>query len=470
MENYKDRFTPEQLEELRHSALLGTDLKDWEHITDYDDDIPATQDTAFTDGIIDVFRELFEENRPTPPEDLKDEDYFIWIDEAFFKFVYGALNEIFKDELTEEGTRKTALAIYNNSALLVVTHRKLRGALLPQKNDTAYIVNLDNQLRFTWDSDGTPHITTEDEDEAYRNLLERKDIPANCADVELLGSLLSAVMASYLKNCGDRITVYYPNFVKELNRREGKKEDHRTDIKQKLRELENTAGVLVEQRKIQRAFILLEVDEKHNTITFESPYLYSICDFLKKDPSYTSPKMKNDQRQKITGVSYLVKMDLASAKNKTTAQIVEYLVAKLHQHGNDTEQSRNPGKEFDDKKLRRLSVTYKDIINNSPLLKEAFTKRPNYITQTLKRSIEGPKYETCKTSKLKKYHPTTLVEDYLRKYTKVFEYWKDLKITVEPITAKDLNHKIIFTHHGPRGEFEDFLQLPEILEDTEPVS
>ena len=459
MENYKDRFTPEQLEELKKSALLGTDLKDWERVMEYDDTVPAEPDVAFSEGIVDIFRELFDENRPEPPEDLSDDDYFVWYDEEFFKFVYGILNEIFKGELTEEGTRKTALAIYNNSALLVVTHRKLRGALLPQKNDTAYIVNLDNQLRFTWDSDGTPHITTEDEDEAYRNLLERKDIPANCADVELLGSLLSAVMASYLKNCGDRITVYYPNFVKELNRREGKKEDHRTDIKQKLRELENTAGVLVEQRKIQRAFILLEVDEKHNTITFESPYLYSICDFLKKEPSYTSPKMKNDQQHKITGVSYLVKMDLASARNKTTAQIVEYLVAKLHQHGSDTEQSRNPGKEFDDKKLRKLSVTYKDIINNSPLLKEAFTKRPNYITQTLKRSIEGSKYQISQ--------PTALVEDYLREYTKVFDYWKDLKITVEPITAKDLNRKIIFTHHGPRGEFEDFLQLPEILEGTD---
>lgn len=464
MENYKDRFTPEQLEELRHSALLGTDLKDWERIVDYSDDVPATPDNAFTDGIIDVFRELFEENRPAPPEDLEDENYFIWIDEAFFKFVYGALNEIFKDELTEEETRNTALAIYKDkSALTLITDERLRGALLPQKNKHAYIVNLDNQLRFTWDSDGTPHITTEDEEEAYQKLLERKDIPANCADVELLETLLSAVLASYLHNYGDRITVYYPNFVKAINRRDGKKENHRTDIKQKLRELENTAGVLVEQQKIQRAFVLLEVDEKHNTITFESPYLYSICDFLKKNPSKVSSKLVNDEPlYKIEGFSYLVSAELTSAKNKITAQIVKNLVAGLHRHGNKTEKARKPAKTFKDGRLRKWSISYEDLIKYTPLLNEAINQRPNYKTQILKRSIEGPKYEPAQASK--DYHPTTLVEEYLRKYTYAFDYWKDLKIIVEPISARELKHKIIFTHHGYNGDFEERLQLPEIRE------
>jgi len=158
-----------------------------------------------------------------------------------------------------------------------------------------YIINLDNQLQFIWDKDGTPHITTEDEEEAFKKLLERKEIPAKCADVELLETLLSAVLTSYKHNYGDEITVYYPNFVKALGTRTGGKEEHRADVKQKLRELENTAGVLVEQKKIQRAFALLEVDEKENTMTFKSPYLYSICDFLKKNPSKVSKVIKNDR-------------------------------------------------------------------------------------------------------------------------------------------------------------------------------
>lgn len=362
----------------------------------------------------------------------------------------------------EEVEQLGVLATYGpNTASLIITHPKLKGALLPQKNDTAYVINIDNQLQWTWNADGTPVINTVSEAKEIDELLERRKIPANCADTELLEMFASAVASAYICNVRDRITVNYPSFFREMGTKPGDEKNHHTNPMDRIKQLENVGGVLVEQKKIQRVFVWVEIDDTNKTLTFESPYLYSIMDMLKANPAKVSNRIKNDRPMwSILGVSFLGKGNRASAKNKITIQVAEYLTVKLHQHGNRSDATRNPGKTYKDKRRVTCEVSYNDIILNCPRLSEAIEKSPNRTTQILQRSILGPNFNDNKRSK--NYHPQTLIEEYLQKYFTVFEYWKDLKIKVAPVSVKTLDNKIVFTHHGYNGDFKNPLNLPSI--------
>ena len=275
--------------------------------------------------------------------------------------------------------------------------------------------------------------------------------------------------SAYICNIGDRITVNYPSFFKSINTKSGEEKNHHTNPMERIKRLENIGGVLVEQKKIQRVFVWVEINEAEKTLTFESPYLYSIMDMLKKEPAKISKRMENNKPTwKIYGVSYLGRTEMASAKDKITIQIAQYLTVRLHQHGKRTEASRNPGKEYKDKRLVKCSITYAEIIDACPRLKEAIEKTPNRATQILQRSIIGPKYEPNKRSK--HYYPKTKIEDYLIKYFRVFDYFKDLTLKVDPVTLRNLDNKITFTHHGYNGDAENLLHLPKINGQETPVT
>lgn len=493
MVNYADRFTPEQLDELYNFSftIYSDEPLNW------DDTIPATT-PQLSDDVRDILTALFTEHREKYPDEyltpiearLKaGEDapadlglIIEELDDLLLTFWRDVIFEIFKDriEVKEDGTiwaREESAAtptqkliVYGpDTASFIITHQKLKGALLPQKNDTAYVIDIDNQLQFTWNKDGTPVIKTVSEERAINDLLERKKIPADCADTELLEVFAGAVASAYICNIGDRITVNYPSFFKSINTKSGEEKNHHTNPMERIKRLENIGGVLVEQKKIQRVFVWVEINEAEKTLTFESPYLYSIMDMLKKEPAKISKRMENNKPTwKIYGVSYLGRTEMASAKDKITIQIAQYLTVRLHQHGKRTEASRNPGKEYKDKRLVKCSITYAEIIDACPRLKEAIEKTPNRATQILQRSIIGPKYEPNKRSK--HYYPKTKIEDYLIKYFRVFDYFKDLTLKVDPVTLRNLDNKITFTHHGYNGDAENLLHLPKINGQETPVT
>jgi hypothetical protein len=87
-------------------------------------------------------------------------------------------------------------------------------------------------------------------------------------------------------------------------------------------------------------------------------------------------------------------------------------------------------------------------------LKESEPKRRN---QVLKRAVFGDNY----SPKLKN-HNVPILETYLREYTSAFDYWKDLTISFEPVSMKERDNVITFTHHGLNGNFEPELSIPHI--------
>jgi hypothetical protein len=80
----------------------------------------------------------------------------------------------------------------------------------------------------------------------------------------------------------------------------------------------------------------------------------------------------------------------------------------------------------------------------------------------LKRAVFGDNYNfNSKKSQV------TLLEEYLREYTAVADYFVDFKITLEPVTMKELDNNIIVTHHGINAEYEERYHIPHVKSDED---
>lgn len=412
----------------------------------------------------------FNSEVPEPLLEKFDEVFSQWIDRdgknrediirAYLTFLEGLGISVHVENTTAAAGHLTRLIFDENTAQLQVTHKKYSGALSPKKNKYAYIVDIDRQLQFVWDEDGTPRITTAAEAEAVDGLLKRKAIPAKCADTDLLATLAAAVKSAYHYNIGDRITVYLPNFAKALGiriDRESKEDKSHFDFWGKIKQLENIGGVLVEQGKILRAFVFLDYDQKENTLTFASPYLYSLMDILQKNPARIAPKnlwKNNKPSYEIKGLSYLIDAKIISARSKVTSEVVKCIIAGLMQRGSKPDSTYSPYKQFSNKSLVTYSVTYRDLVKSVPILKEALSEsKSDKRSQTLKRAIFGNNYDGIKNT-------TPIIETYLRTYTDAFNFWKGLEIKVEPVSMKELDNSITLTHYGQDGDFRPRFHIP----------
>lgn len=387
--------------------------------------------------------------------DITTPDFFI----EFFTRIFGI-----EDEAEPEAVKPTALVRYHdNTAQWVPTLKNYLGALCGKKNNTAYIAKADKQLQIKIDENGNCTIDVEEDEQAtFEKISRQKPLSAKETDTDLLMTLASAVEASYLKSCGYIITVYLPEFARAIDVQfatEGKeKEQKQYNLKAKLSDLENIIGVLVKEKKVKAAFKILELDQANKTLTFASPYLYSLMEIFEKERITASQKKNNKPIYDIKGLSRLVDSKINTARNKVTSQLVYYIVARIHEHGNRTDAAKKPGKEFEDPKLRSVTISYKDIIKNVPLLEEAWKENKKTRARTLDRAVFGVNY-----NRNLKNPGTPIIEDYLRKYTRIFNYWKDAKITIDTISLKNLEAGITFTHHGYNGDFENDLQLPYVV-------
>lgn len=417
---------------------------------------------------------LDEDGYLKPPEELEKINKVITYFRESADRLTDGLNRLYKELY---GSVAVTFPEKDKAASLLITHKDYKFAFRPQKNKHAYIVDFDKQLKMVFDEYGNPiELSTESEEdkEAYNATLNKKKIASGIADTDLLETLAAAVKAAYVNNYGDKITVYLPNFAKALGvqfetraaaelQTEEKENVSRFSFWDKIKELENIGGVLVKEEKILRVFVLQSYDGKKRNLTFSSPYLYELMNILKKEPANISKKRSNDSPLwSIEGVSYLVKANIQTARNKATVQIVKNLIVGIHQYGPKPEAKRHPGRSYKDEKLVEYCITYKGLIERTPLLREALetAKNSSNQSQILTRSILGPKYGKPDSSG--SINEITIIEEYLRKYTFAFDYWKDLKISCDLITLKTLGTaEIKISHHGINGTFENPLQLPK---------
>ena len=458
-----DKYTPPTLEEIEQLSKRGKikSLKPFYIEFDFRDDEDMTTERieryneltqnlfSVIDKVTDKYPELL-----TIPEgaDIEAPETFI---DFFTRLI--SLSE------KNETSKTNALVMFpDKTALFVPTLKKYLGALMPKKNKTAYIAKSDKQLQFIWDENGEYTIDVADEQTTFEEISKSKALSAKDTDTDLLMTLASAVEAAYLSSCGYIITVYLPNFAQAMGVRfenDGADKDQKQyDFKKKLSDLENTIGVLVEQKKIKAAFKILEIDQAKKTLTFASPYLYSLMEIFERERIKSTQKKNNTPVYDIKGVSHLVDAKINTARSKATTQIVYYVLARVHERGSKTDAARKPGKEFEDTRKRTVFISYKEIIKDVPLIAEIWEDNKKHRAQLLDRAIFGKDYN----HNIKRVQ-TPIIEEYLKKYTNAYKYWKGVSIKLDKVTSKDLTAGITFTHQGINGDFENDLQLPVIV-------
>lgn len=454
MIDYLAAFTPTELELLKSQngkfTLNGS-------VLEFDDDLPE----ELLEKIGKLSRQFVVETWQNPATRREEHDVTV----RKFLAVIGLTTE---KTATSDGAERSLIVFDENTAQLLFTHKKYSGALLPRKNKYAYIIEQDRQIKMVFDEHGVARLETEDDHKAHDTYLKKKDINAKCADTDLLMTLAAAVKAAYLSNQEEKITVHLPSFAKALGVRFEKygkdpEKNAHYDFWGKIKQLENIAGVLVEEDKILSAFKFYGYDGKANTLTFASPYLYALMDILQTNKIKSTKKKNNALLYEITGESYLVSSKINHARNKITAQIVQNIVVGLHQRGNKPDAALEPQKQHKDKRLITKTYTYKDLIKYTPLLKSALKDiEPKRRNQVLKRAVFGDDYNFNS-----KKHQTALIEEYLREFTAVNDYFVDFKITFEPATMKELENKITVTHHGINADFKEQFHIPHVKSDED---
>ena len=161
----------------------------------------------------------------------------------------------------------------------------------------------------------------------------------------------------------------------------------------------------------------------------------------------------------MTGISSLMKPSIVSARSKPTVEIIATLLVGLQQYGTKPEAERHKGKKYRDKELVEYKISFKTLIERIPLIMENLnTCTPSNKTTLLQRYFCGSNIR-----KRQKDKKPFILEEYIREYTLIPEYYKDFEIVFQPPTVKTLSEKVIIRHRGINGNFIQDNALNELL-------
>ena len=401
----------------------------------------------------------------------------IYHDSIIKVFESASKDEEGKDKSLKQLIEEVVPKVLDTSNLLpvLITDKRLQNAMTPLRNEYAYIMPFDyEQLCFDYDENGEIVIRTEAQ---FKAIEEAKDeshkIEAAGIDQPLLRQLFAATMKAYLCNYGNSITVYLPSFAREMNidvsganktaeaAEKGSKSNTKhkaNDFFKKLKALESLNGVW-QGGSFYRVFILEGYEAEQNTLTFSSPWLFKIAKELLTTPANKKTREDGSIMWEITGISSLMKPTIASARSKPTVEIIATLLVGLQQYGTKPEAKRHPGKIYTDKDLVEYSISFKTLIERIPLIMENFKKcTKSNQTTLLQRYFCGSNF-----NKRKKEGKGYILEEYIREYTFIQDYYKDFEIVFKPPTVNTLSDKIIIRHRGINGHFDQNNALNEFL-------
>lgn len=361
---------------------------------------------------------------------------------------------------------------------LLPTSKKFINAITPLKDENAYIMPFNyQQISFDVNEEGELIINTKEQYNALEQAKAMKFMQAKGIDQPLLRQLFSACMKAFLCNYGNSITVYLPSFAKEMgidvfyaNLKAGAQntkerliipKHNSNNFFNKLEALENLSGVW-KGSSFYRVFVLESYDANENTLTFSSPWFFKMAREMLLDPiTGTKGNKSKSILWEITGLSYLQKSNIVSAKSKATVEIIGTLIAGLQQRGNIPDAKLHPRKKCKDPELIVYEISFSTLIQRIPLVMESLNNATDSNKTTLlQRYFCGKDYKT----RLKEGNGTIL-EEYIKKYTYITEYYKDFTIKFNPPTFKTLTDKIVITHKGINGSFTFNNSLNALVKD-----
>lgn len=373
------------------------------------------------------------------------------------------------DMIREAVENATEVLDISNLPNLLPTDNRLQYALTPLRNEYAYIMPFDyKQLAFNYDENGEIVIRSQAQYKALEEALDKKNkIEAAGIDQPLLRQLFAATMKAYLCNYGNSITVYLPSFAREMNidisvgsksEETAAKKHKANDFFKKLDALEKLNGVW-QGGSFYRVFVLEGYDAEQNTLTFSSPWLFKIARELLTNPAKEKTRADGSVIWEITGITSLMKPSIVSARSKPTVEIIATLLFGLKQYGVKPEAKRHPKKKYKDNELVEYTISFKTLIERIPLIMEALDScKPSNKTTLLQRYFCGSNFKE-RQKKGRGY----ILEEYIRNYTYIPEYYKDFEITFNPPTFNKLSDKITIRHKGINGHFLQDNALKEFL-------
>lgn len=336
-----------------------------------------------------------------------------------------------------------------NLSSLIISDRNYQYAFTSHKNSVGYITTFGDQLEMEFDEKGNivrlnaARLLAEESDkQARKNNRIKTDGLLRPDIINLLAAAVRVSIVEKKDNPGTYVTVNLSEFVRALGYSHGK--DDIKKVNDFFDDLKKLVGVY---RKdiIMNVFNFVSYDPNSNEYTFDSPYIYRICQDLLEQPTRQKEKKDGTVIYSIEGVSLYLKPSIATARNKATAGVIRYIVAAFPRRGLNSDSQNNPKIKYDDADLITYEIKQDTLLRHVSELREGFNNtKKDKRTQYLRRVFYGKDGKT-----------PTLIEEYLRKYTYIYEAFRDVTVVVDPPTIlENEGRKITITHHGRVPNFE----------------
>ena len=418
-------------------------------------------------------------------------------DEANRKKIEKAIIELLGEATPPEGLVSAVSTItrIGESTPLFVTTGKQRGAFGDTPNDNAFIVmstkDLGEQLKGQLRDGGTKKkdetaplpgqmsmedfaelsVKTENHalaEEAYRLINSELPPEEQKLNLFLLQAFASGVEEARRQGKDpSKVTLSLYDFAEATGidlRAAQSNEDAKAKLGRvliKISELEDAKGIW-KRDTIISAFSLDNVNLKEKTITYRSPWTEKLIEDRERPaelPKLDGPEAAKEPPKKTynkKAYTDLVKMRLASAKNKATAEVVLYIIAAIVEHGTKKDGKR-PGLKgcyIEDPDAIEWYINLEDLKDNvSEIWRILQREEPRRRNEGLKRVLYGRDWKP-KTGKNKNQQEPLLLT-YLKEYTELYSAYNELEIELPatPPTYKELNWCIRYKHKGKNASY-----------------
>ena len=373
---------------------------------------------------------------------------------------------IINDPKMLKSIKKMSSNLSSNTAL--ITDKDYKHALTPYQNPHAYIQQLDEdffqQLEFD-PANGTMNIESNvSESITLQNVKTRSNLKE--LDLPLLRSLYTIIYCYADKIDTDTVSISLPTLAKHLGI--NIRGDKPNDLFAKIKAFDNVIGIL-DNGSFYRLLTFLKYDKSMNSITFGSPYMNKILRTLQKDNTVT-PKIG---KQYINPhYSFLVHGSIASERNKPAIEIVNAIVALLHQRGvektpktnltatmlkktvkeafreefNGIPEDKNASNEESTATVMHKKISA--IIEEIPVLTEALE------SPVIDKITNLPKDKTARDKNQILERAFSRAYTLLRTKTDAFKYFKNLQITEIIPTVTTIDQVIEISHTGINEKYK----------------
>ena len=321
----------------------------------------------------------------------------------------------------------------------VISDKKFQYALTTRQNNNAYIalMNADIINKLDFKQDGTLMYDNEIAGIVRQNRKGQYTDIQNL-DFPLLTQIYTAAVKSNIRNDSYTITVSLPKFFQEMGIEISK--GNAPDIMEKLHSFEECFGIMPGRGIVSRLLILLELDEKNQTLTFAIPYIMRLLETLDEKNHIEKTTKKGeliDYRKPYNHT--LIYSNIGKERNKTAVELVYLIINGLVQRGYVPDIQTYKMKNAKTKYPERItySIRFRTLINETQLLRGRIQSYEDMSNKNnaLRRAFE------------KAYQ-------LLEEKTDVKEWFINLKYNAIVPTMASLDDELIFTHEGKNGDYK----------------